>query len=272
MRRIARDRRPIKSWISAFSAHALRAHGSRTMDGQSLSTFAQRACELIGAPDPVKMEDLYSMNQQVSELNQQQIVDGLRTLGLHVGIGVMIHSSLRSFGRVNGGAETVVDALMEVVTPAGTLMMPSFNHGEPFGESGPGLFDPQTTRTTNGTIPDRFWRRPNVYRSLNPTHAFAAWGKHARRYTEHHHRTLTMGPNSPLGLLLEDDGYGLLLGVDYRSNTFHHVVEMFNRRALPGPAHGSLSDAVGRRTRRRRPHLGLARFVLPVDRRPSIWL
>jgi aminoglycoside N3'-acetyltransferase len=34
-----------------------------------------------------------------------------------------------------------------------------------------------------------------------------------------------MGPQSPLGLLYADDGYGLLLGVDYHSNTFHHVVE-----------------------------------------------
>ncbi len=85
---------------------------------------------------------------------------------------------------------------------------------------------PSTTPTTNGAIPDRFWRRQNVYRSLNPTHPFAAWGKNARRYTEAHHRTLTMGSESPLGLLLEDDGYGLLLGVGYRANTFHHVVEM----------------------------------------------
>ena len=166
------------------------------------------------------------MIQPISESNRLQIVDGLRSLGVQPGAGVMVHSSLSSFGRVSGGAETVVDALMEVITPAGTLMMPSFNHGEPFGESGPGVYDPQTTPTTNGAIPDRFWRRPDVYRSLNPTHAFAAWGKQARRYTDFHHRTLTMGPESPLGLLLQDDGYGLLLGVDYRSNTFHHVVEM----------------------------------------------
>jgi aminoglycoside N3'-acetyltransferase len=34
-----------------------------------------------------------------------------------------------------------------------------------------------------------------------------------------------MGPASPLGLLLQDDGHVLLLGVDYTSNTFHHCVE-----------------------------------------------
>ena len=50
-------------------------------------------------------------------------------------------------------------------------------------------------------------------------------GQNARAYTKDHHRTLTAGPDSPLGLLWRDGGYGLLLGVDYTANTFHHVVE-----------------------------------------------
>jgi aminoglycoside 3-N-acetyltransferase len=141
-------------------------------------------------------------------------------------MGLMVHSSLSSFGHVEGGAAAVIHALMAVLTPAGTLMMPSFNHGAPFEPSGPGYFHPAETPTTNGAIPDRFWRMPGVARSLNPTHAFAAWGRDGQSYTANHHRTLTMGPESPLGQLLRDDGYCLLLGVGYTSNTFHHVVEM----------------------------------------------
>jgi aminoglycoside N3'-acetyltransferase len=139
---------------------------------------------------------------------------------------LIVHSSLRRLGHVEDGAQTVVEALMEMITPDGTLLMPSFNHDVPFREGHSGYYHPGETPTTNGAIPDCFWRMDDVYRSLNPTHPFAAWGKHARRYTEYHHRTLTMGPASPLGLLLRDDGYCLLLGVDYYSNTFHHVVEM----------------------------------------------
>ncbi len=166
------------------------------------------------------------MEEPFLPVDQGELVHGLRRLGVEPGSGLIVHSSLSSFGSVVGGADTVIDALVEIVTPEGTILMPSFNHGEPFHVSGPGIYDPTTTPTTNGAIPDRFWRRENVYRSLNPTHAFAAWGKNARRYTAGHHRTLTMGPASPLGLLLEDDGFGLLLGVGYRANTFHHVVEM----------------------------------------------
>ncbi|MBN2149070.1 MAG: AAC(3) family N-acetyltransferase [Anaerolineales bacterium] len=137
----------------------------------------------------------------------------------------MVHSSLSSFGDVEGGAAAVVAALMEAVTPSGTLMMPSFNHDTVFHEGGPGYYDPTQTHTINGAIPDCFWRLPGVHRSLDPTHAIAAWGRDAERYTRFHHRTLTMGPQSPLGLLAAEGGLGLLLGVDYHANTFHHVVE-----------------------------------------------
>jgi aminoglycoside 3-N-acetyltransferase len=154
-------------------------------------------------------------------------------------MGLMVHSSLRSFGQVEGGARTVVEALMEAITLEGTLLMPTFNHGVPFHDDGPGYFDPLTTPTINGAIPNCFWQMPNVHRSLDPTHPFAAWGKHARRYTQQHHRTLTMGPQSPLGLLHADDGYCLLLGVDYTYNTFHHVVET----ALNAPCLGKRTEA-----------------------------
>lgn len=159
-------------------------------------------------------------------ITKKDIRTGLGEIGVKPGFGLMVHGSLTSFGRVEGGARTVIAALMEAVTVEGTLLMPSFNHGAPFLEEGPGYFNPAETPTTNGIIPDTFWRMPGVYRSLNPTHAFAAWGKHARRYTEIHHRTLTMGPQSPLGLLYGDDGHCLLMGVGYAANTFHHVVEM----------------------------------------------
>ncbi len=177
------------------------------------------------------------MNRE--HLKTDDIEHGLRALGLGPGMRVVTHSSLRSFGRVEGGAQTVITALMNVVTPAGLLLFPSFNHGVPFEASGPGHFHPNQTPTINGAIPDAFWRLPGVRRSLDPTHPIAAWGADAERYVAAHHRTLTMGPRSPLGLLLADGGHGLLLGVDYTFNTFHHVVET----TLRTPCLGSRSEA-----------------------------
>jgi aminoglycoside 3-N-acetyltransferase len=147
-------------------------------------------------------------------------------LGLRAGMGLVMHSSLSTFGYVEDGASTVIRALQEALTPSGTLLMPSFNHNTAFDPGAPGYYDPTETPTTNGIIPDTFWRMPGVHRSLDPTHAVAAWGSHALDYTQNHHRTLTMGPASPLGMLQHDGGYCLLLGVSYHANTFHHVVEM----------------------------------------------
>jgi aminoglycoside N3'-acetyltransferase len=166
------------------------------------------------------------MGQVIPEVSRNDIVRGLCGLGIGPGQRLVVHASLSSFGRVRGGPESVIEALMQVLTPSGTLLMPSFNHGAPFEAGGPGWYDPLETPTANGAIADAFWRLPGVHRSLDPTHAFAGWGEGAERYLEGHHRTLTMGPESPLGLLLRDGGWGLLMGVDYRVNTFHHVVEV----------------------------------------------
>lgn len=160
-----------------------------------------------------------------SALTGDDILHALQQLGVEPGMRMMVHSSLSSFGIVAGGAATVVRALMAAVTPAGTLLMPSFNHGGPFGPKGPGIYDPATTPTSNGAIPETFRQMPGVYRSLNPTHPYAAWGAEAASLLERHHLTLTMGPDSPLGLLAACGGYGLLLGTNYHTNTFKHVVE-----------------------------------------------
>ncbi len=178
-----------------------------------------------------------------TSITRDELADGLRRIGLSPRCRVMVHSSLKSFGHVEGGAGTVIGALMDVLTDQGLLLMPSFNHFAPFRPGGPGYFDPRETPTTNGMIPETFRRMPGVWRSLNPTHPYAAWGRDAERYTERHHLTLTMGADSPLGLLGREGGYGLLLGTDYRPNTYKHVVEMttgapcLGRRTVELPVH-----------------------------------
>lgn len=186
----------------------------------------------------------------MSIVTRQHIITGLQALGIDSGMRLMVHSSLASFGQVQGGATTVIEALQMVLTDQGTLLMPSFCHGEPFLEDSLGYFDPVFTPTSNGAIPDTFWRMDGVYRSVSPTHAFAAWGHDAKRYTQNHHRTLTLGVDSPLGKLWRDGGSGLLIGVDYTVNSFHHVVE-----TVTG------SPCLRQRAVRRRVRLPEGRFV-----------
>jgi len=162
-------------------------------------------------------------------VTRDQITNGLRALGLGRGMGLMVHSSLRSFGHVEGGAQALIGALMDLVGPEGTILMPSFNHGAPFDEGGPGVYDPLETPSVDGRVTDVFWRMPGVLRSLDPTHAFAAWGRSAERYTRGHHLTLTMGEDSPLGLLMRDGGRQVHLGTTHATTTAKHLAETMLR-------------------------------------------
>ncbi len=163
----------------------------------------------------------------------------LGDIGIGDGTELVVHSSLSSFGHLDGGALTLIDALREAIGTQGTLLMPSFNHGAAFRPGAPGYYDPRETPTRNGRVPDTFWRLPGVLRSLDPTHPVAGWGLHAERYLALHHRTLTMGPDSPLGLLGSEGGLGLLVGVGFGSNSFHHVAET----SFPASCLGSRTEA-----------------------------
>lgn len=61
------------------------------------------------------------------KVNEPELVAGLRSLGLSKSDHIVVHSSLSSLGYVDGGADTVIDALQEVVTPSGTIMMPTYS-------------------------------------------------------------------------------------------------------------------------------------------------
>ncbi|MDA0991078.1 MAG: AAC(3) family N-acetyltransferase [Verrucomicrobia bacterium] len=148
------------------------------------------------------------------------LVQDLRQLGLAPGVSVMVHSSLSKIGMVQGGAETVIDALCQVVGRSGTLMMPSFNHGEAW------VYNPMTTPTTNGAIPDAFWRRANVVRSQHGTHAVAAIGAKAAEYCAGHVDAGIWAENSPIGRLIHDGGLILALGVPLTTATAYHVAEI----------------------------------------------
>jgi len=147
------------------------------------------------------------------------IVRGLRDLGLTEGDLVQVHSSLSAFGTVEGGAEAVVDALLQAVGPGGTVMVPTFNHGAA------DLFDLRTTPSTNGAITEALRQRPEAHRSLHPTHPTAAIGPLAELLTRDHPAAGTFGLTSPLGKLAAMGGKILLLGVGMNVNTMAHIGE-----------------------------------------------
>jgi len=152
-------------------------------------------------------------------------MNGLSMLGLGPGAIVVVHSSLKSFGQVDGGAETVIAALQETVTRRGLVIMPTHSLCL-IGRPGAGAYDPATSEATTGTIPEVFRRQSGVLRSLHPTHSDAAWGDRAAELLADHECRGPVGKDSPLHRAALWGGGVLFLGVGHGANTTLHLAEV----------------------------------------------
>lgn len=154
-----------------------------------------------------------------SVIDKTRLIRDLRHLGLKAGDLVMVHSSLSAIGRVKGGANTLVQALLDVLTPSGTLAMPVF---------GTIPFDVKTSASTLGVIPEALRTHPRAVRSFHPTHSVAAVGPRADDLIAKHLESPTAaGRDTPYGRLIDMGGKILLLGVDNDRNTTMHTLEEY---------------------------------------------
>ncbi len=137
---------------------------------------------------------------------------------------ILVHSSMKSIGPVDGGADAVPDMLMEYFRDAGLLVFPTLSYRE-VNEEHP-RFDVRKTPACTGILPELFRRRPGVVRSLHPTHSLAAYGKDAREFTAGHEKFDTpAAQGSPWWRLLERGARIWFIGTGISCNTFCHGVD-----------------------------------------------
>lgn len=154
-------------------------------------------------------------------LRRQDIVDGLRTLGIQPGCNLFVHSSLSATGHVEGGAETVVDALLEAISPGGTLMVPTFTFSQTT------RFDVVNSPSGTGAVTEAVRQRAEAVRSWHPTHASCAIGPIAGWLMCDSLRTGPLSIDSPEDRMAKAGGYVLLLGVGHTANSTIHVGEAY---------------------------------------------
>lgn len=157
-------------------------------------------------------------------LAKDDLVRALREIGIQPGDSYIVHSSYKSLGEIEGGPETVIDALIEAVGPTGNLALPTFNYTQNIAEP---YFDPQVTPCRTGIIPELGRKRPDAVRSLHPTHSMTVFGPDAVELTRDHMSFRTVGPGSPIDRLMKTGGKVLLLGVGFTSNTMVHLGEEY---------------------------------------------
>lgn len=170
----------------------------------------------------------------MSAITDKTLIDDLRRLGVRQGDCVMLHSSLSSLGFVEGGAETVVEAFLEVLGPEGTLVTPAFTPGAWFEHLAmpdcrtccPREFCPSSWPSHEGAIPNAALQRPGRLRSCHPTHSWVANGARAAELLcDHRHAATCCGRGNPFEKLVELDGCIVTLGVGVNTITLWHYFE-----------------------------------------------
>ncbi|RKN32400.1 AAC(3) family N-acetyltransferase [Micromonospora musae] len=192
---------------------------------------------------------------QPSPHTAQSLASDLRALGVASGDVLLLHSSNRSLGFVVGGTQAVVQALLDVLGPEGTLVVPTHTpeNTDPAGwqhppvpeawwpairEQAPG-FEPSCTPSRwMGVIAEAVRMWPGALRSDHPQVSFAALGMNAAGIVGGHQLDDALGETSPLGAVYRLNGKVLLLGCGYNSNTSLHLAE-WRQKSPPRAVTGS---------------------------------
>jgi aminoglycoside 3-N-acetyltransferase len=179
-------------------------------------------------------------------VRRSELAADIRRIGVRPGAVLFVHTSMRSLGWVVGGAETVVNALLDAVGPAGTVAAVAswsdiplrMDEWDParrraYLDEMPG-FHPEHSEANPryGRIPERLRSWPGSRKSAHPDQRVIAVGARAHWLTGEHPLDDSFGPGTPFARLVEADGQVLMLGAPLRSLTLLHHAEALVR--LPG--------------------------------------
>ena len=188
------------------------------------------------------------MSSAVTPATVDSLYENVRHLGVRPDTTLMVHSALGRVGYTIGGPATLIRALRQAVGEGGTLVMPcespqmldpAINRDprakpewhETIREHLP-VFDPRTTPTTLGVVPEAFRTWPGTLRSNHPLVSVCAKGPKAEEITSEHSLPFGEGAGTPFEKLYTLDAHTLLLGVGFNRCTSLHYAESLtpNRR------------------------------------------
>ena len=148
----------------------------------------------------------------------------LDSLGLTKGDTVLIHSSYKSMGGLDGGIATLVDALLSVIGDRGTLIAPTLSYKSVTPDNP--TFNYLETPSCVGAISEFIRNHEASVRSIHPTHSCSVIGYATDYYIKDHELDRTpVGEHSPFRKLMECGGKILMLGCGANCNTSFHGIE-----------------------------------------------
>ncbi len=168
-------------------------------------------------------------------LTKNDIHEFLTSLGIAPNDTVLVHTSMRSLGEVEGGCDGVIDAFTSYLTD-GLFIVPTHTWAN-VGLDNP-VYEVSKTVPCIGALPTVAAFREDGVRSLHPTHSVAAFGNRACGFVSGEERSVSPCPVGGVwARLYDEDARILLLGVGLNRNTYIHAVDEMldlpNRLAEP---------------------------------------
>ena len=194
----------------------------------------------------IHLEGQDSMNASYN-----QLIKDLQRIGVCGGDLLVVHSSFKSLGCVQGGAECVITALKDAVGEDGTLIFPTFTYVPSYEDS---YFSNLETPSCVGYLSEFFRKTDGVIRTNHPTHSVAIYGKLRDELgAESELDDTPMGIHSPYRKLSKYGGKILMLGCSLAHNSFMHAVEEVVQApyALRGYQEYTIVDQFGTVSKRR---------------------
>ncbi len=154
---------------------------------------------------------------------KEQLEEQICQMGVLPTDTVLIHTSMKAIGEVEGGADTVIDAFAECLHD-GLLLVPTHTWG--IVNKDQPVYDVRTSVPNIGALPRVAAQRQDGVRSLHPTHSIWARGKGAEDFIRGEELAESPGPvNGAWSRLADVHAKILLLGVAHNRNTFIHSID-----------------------------------------------
>ena len=171
----------------------------------------------------------------------------LMQMGIKPSDYVLIHTSFKAVGPVEGGPEAFIDAFCEYLTD-GMFIVPTHTWSN-VSRKQP-VYDVKTSVPCIGLIPRTAAFRPDGVRSLHPTHSVWVHGQGAAEFVAGEELAQTPAPVGFCWNRLAEIGTKILLiGVTNSNNTFIHAVDEIAdlpNRLAPEPWDVTVIDEEGK--------------------------
>lgn len=147
----------------------------------------------------------------------------LAEMGIKPNDTVIIHTSFKAVGEVDGGPHAFIDAFCEYLSE-GLFLVPTQTWANVNREHP--VYDPKTTEPCIGLVPRTAYKREDGIRSLHPTHSMWAHGEGAEKFVAGEEVSETPARVGGAWWKLGEVGAKILLiGVDHGRNTYIHVAD-----------------------------------------------